>query len=330
MKEKRKLIIGLVISAIALAVALWGVQPARLVDALRGANYLYLLPMTLLLLVGLATRARSWQVLLNGHVPFSRAFAALNEGYLLNMVLPLKMGELARAYLVTRDTQLHMGWTTATVVLERIIDVVVCLLGLVMVLPLVVQVDWAWNVVITVAVGLAAGIFMLIVLYHRQDYLHKLIERIPLLERLKITRIVEEFFLGLGGDGHTGRLLRAAFWSLLAWATNWLTYLICLEMFQMEFSPTAALFVTGVVAFGAAIPSLPGAVGVFELSAVAALLVFDYPQESAVSFAVVNHMHQLLITGLIGAAALSREGETIAGLGDKLRGLARREAVSDA
>jgi glycosyltransferase 2 family protein len=319
LKEKRSLVIGLVISALALAGAVWGVQPGRILDALEGAKYIYLLPMTLLLFVGLLTRARSWQILLNDRVPFWRTFGTLNEGYLLNMVFPLKLGEFARAYMVTRGTDLHIGWTTATVVLQRIIDIIVCLLGLLLVLPFIVEVDWASNLVLTVGVGLAVGLSFLFLMYRRQDLLQELLDKIPFLKRLRMTRLIEEFFIGLGGPGQVTRLFRGAFWSLLAWATNWLTYLICLDMFHMERSPVAALFVTGVIAFGAAIPSLPGAVGVFELSAVAGLLVFGYPQEAALSFAVVNHMHQLIVTGILGALALSREGETITGLEKRLR-----------
>ncbi|MBN1265398.1 MAG: flippase-like domain-containing protein [Anaerolineales bacterium] len=327
--KKKHWAIGFIISILALGAAFWGVQPVRLMEVLEGADYLYLAPMTGLLFLGLATRTRSWQILLNERVPYWRTFESLNEGYLLNMVLPLRMGELARAYLVTRETNLHFGWTTATVVLERIIDIIVCLLGLLVVLPFVIQVDWAWNVVFSVAAGLVIGIFVLYLLHRKQSTLNDVLERIPFIRNLQISRMIDEFFSGLVGEDRIKRILRAGLWSFLAWVTSWMTFMLGLRMFQMEGSLIVALFVSGVVAFGAAVPSLPGAVGVFELSTVAGLLVFNYPQEAALSVAVVIHLHQLIITGIIGAAALSREGETIAGLGEKLRMLAQIKAPSE-
>lgn len=82
----------------------------------------------------------------------------------------------------------------------------------------------------------------------------------------------------------------------------------------MTSSPVILVFVTGVTAFGAALPSSPGAVGVYELSTVAALLVFSYPQPMAVGLAILAHALSLIITGGLGAIGLAREGQTIMGL----------------
>lgn len=328
-RKRHSWIIGLVISITALSVAVWGVQPARLLEVLEGAEYLYLIPMTGLLFLGLTTRARSWQILLNERVRFWRVFFTLNEGYLLNLVLPLKMGEIARAYLVTRGTELHFGWTTATVVLERLIDVAVCLLGLLLVLPAVVQVDWVRNIIVSVVAGLVLGIAVLYFLTRKRTSFKNLLRRIPIIRNLKLDMVIEDFVSGLGGSRQGIRILRAAFWSILAWGTNWLTLILTMRVFNLDWSFVVVLFVSGIVAFGAAIPSLPGAVGVFELSTVAGLMVFKYPQEAALSVAVLFHIHQLFITGILGAAALTRDGETISGLGEKLISAAQRKAPSE-
>ena len=88
-------------------------------------------------------------------------------------------------------------------------------------------------------------------------------------------------------------------------------------MFNIHFSLAVFLFVSGVIAFGAAIPSFPGAVGVFELFAIAGFLVFGYPLEFALGFAVVVHLLKLSMTGIFGAWASPRDGQTILGLANK-------------
>ena len=118
-------------------------------------------------------------------------------------------------------------------------------------------------------------------------------------------------------------LVKAAFWSLMAWGTTWLQLWILLAMFGIHGSLIVSLFVSGVIAFGAAIPSSPGAIGVFELSAKAGLLVFGYPSEAALSFAIVTHILQLTITGIFGGWGLAREGRTILDLASKTQNFFR-------
>ncbi len=78
------------------------------------------------------------------------------------------------------------------------------------------------------------------------------------------------------------------------------------------------------MALGAAIPSSPGALGVYELATVAGLLVFGYPRELAVSVAIVSHGLQLGIIALLGGWALAKEGQTLLGLADQAQSLLRR------
>src|SRR5690606_30698054 len=72
-------------------------------QAWTSANYWYVLPCMLLLFLGLVTRAFRWRVLLNGELPFNRTFSIMNVAYLVNGVLPLRIGEVARVYLVSRS-----------------------------------------------------------------------------------------------------------------------------------------------------------------------------------------------------------------------------------
>jgi uncharacterized membrane protein YbhN (UPF0104 family) len=83
-------------------------------------------------------------------------------------------------------------------------------------------------------------------------------------------------------------------------------------------------FASGVIAFGAALPSSPGAIGVYELSAVAALMVFGYSREVAVSVAILAHGLVLALPGILGALALAREGQTLRSLASRAQSLFRK------
>jgi uncharacterized protein (TIRG00374 family) len=320
-RKKRNWGLGILVSSIALIIAFWGVQPARMINVLADANYLYLIPIVILVILGLATRARSWQVLMDEQVSLRQSFKALNEGYLLNTVLPFRLGELARAYLISREGQISSGHALAAVVAERFVDAVVCLIGLLIALPWIVNPQWANNVAFGITAVLVAALAIFLIIAYKRDKIQAILARLPKGGLWKLVDTIGEFFEGLELFQKPTLLGRAAFWSLMAWWTAWLSLAMTIRMFGLESNWIVWLFVSGIIAFGAAVPSMPGAVGVYELSAVTGLMIFGYSQETALSIAVLGHMVQLAITAFLGAAGLTSEGETIAGLAAKTREL---------
>ncbi len=73
------------------------------------------------------------------------------------------------------------------------------------------------------------------------------------------------------------------------------------------------------VALGNAVPSLPGAIGIFEAFLVGALTLVSGDQDTSLAVALVSHFFNYIVTGLIGAYALSTEGETLMGVYRQLR-----------
>jgi hypothetical protein len=313
----------------ALVIAFWGVDPSRLVAALGKAKPMLLLPAALSILVGLFARARSWQILLHGRVSLRRAFDALNAGYLLNIVLPFRLGELGRAYILGRRPPLTTGQVVATVVIERVIDTLVSLGGLAVALALVVTPAWAQSLVAWISLAVLLGLGALFLLMARGDRLAALLRRSPVPMVTGFAGATDEFVRGLELLSQPRRVLRAAFWSLMAWATAWLQIWLLLRAFSIHGSLVVSLLVSGVIAFGAAVPSSPGAVGGYELSAVAGLMIFGYQREPALSVAIAGHGLQLLVLGGLGAWSLAREGETLAGLAARARAALRDPREND-
>lgn len=312
--------IGLLVSLGALAVAFWGARPERLVGALRSAQFVYLIPAVGMLLMGLIARARSWQILLGDGVPLTRAFWALNAGYLLNNALPFRLGEMGRAYLISRGREGRAGSASralSSVVVERLIDVVVSLTGLIVVLPFALSAAWAPRVA-WVSGGLALALFSGLYLAARnRPAVVRLVEavlaRFPGKRLSRLSNMADSFLMGLDVLRDPRRLAGAGFWSAIAWLTAWAQIWCAQRAFGIS-SWITALFVLGVVAFGAAVPSSPGAIGVYELAATAALLAFDVPRETALSVAILSHIALLGVTSLLGAIALAREGQSVSKL----------------
>src|SRR5205809_1046740 len=75
-------------------------------------------------------RTFRWQYLLlpSGRVPFGPAFRATVIGFGANAMLPGRVGEVLRPYLLARKTGLDPTATLATIVLERALDIITLLL----------------------------------------------------------------------------------------------------------------------------------------------------------------------------------------------------------
>jgi uncharacterized membrane protein YbhN (UPF0104 family) len=79
-------------------------------------------------------------------------------------------------------------------------------------------------------------------------------------------------------------------------------------------------FVLGVLSMGIAVPSAPAALGVYEAAVVGALSLLGVPAAPALAFALLAHLMHIAVTGLIGAYGLFRDGESLSGLYQRVRG----------
>lgn len=318
MRKTVQILIGLLISLLALWLAFSGVDVSQVGTALREANYFYLVPAVALVWLGLVFRALSWRVILGGRVPLRRAYDALNEGYLLNNVLPFRLGEFGRAYLISRGTTITAAQALSSVVVERVIDLLMLLTLVLAFLPRLAGLGvGAGFIVVAGGVGALALAAMLFVARH-QDWVLRLarmvLARVPWLPTERTLARLEALLAGLSVLRDTRQALLAAMWSGLAWVAAGLGAWALLLGFVPGASVALGYFVLMAVGLGNAIPSLPGGIGVFEAAAMTALGVFGVAGNVALSFALIFHLLHLVLTSILGGLALAGEGETIAHL----------------
>jgi glycosyltransferase 2 family protein len=327
-RKTAQVVIGLVISLLALGLAFWGADLAQVVQALREANYFYVLPAVALAWLGLYARALSWRVILGGRVPYRRVFDALVQGYLLNNVLPFRLGEFARAYIVSRSrgpaggpqrsaSSLSATQALSSVIVERLIDLLMLIVLLAVFLPLVAGLPLARNFAIgSTIVGLAALATLVLMARYRQRV--QALAR-TVLDRLRFSWLpsrwlherLANFLDGLGVLQNPRRALLAAFWSSTAWLAAGLGAWLMLRAFVPDASWVMGFFVLTLLGLGVAVPSAPGSIGVFQAVAVLALSVFNVDHSRALSFGLVFHASQLGLTSVLGSLALAREGESL-------------------
>lgn len=312
----------MLVSAAALAFVLVLIDFKDFLQALRQADLRFLLPGGLLTLPWLGLRTLVWRTLLQEKAAPLQVFLTLNEGYLLNNILPFRLGEVGRAFLLGRKARLDFWQVLPTILIERTLDMMVAVGLFLSALPFVTGVNWAQQAAIGAGALVAGGFLLIYVLALNRRrallVLERTAQRWPFIGRFAGRR-VEAFFDGLSILTNLRRFFAALIWLSLNWLLGVAQYYLLLRAFFPQARPLWAAFTLGAGALGLAAPSSPGAVGVYEAVMIGALAVFDPNHSAAAAFALVAHIFNYLITALIGGYALALEGETLASIYKRLR-----------
>jgi uncharacterized protein (TIRG00374 family) len=318
----RQMLPGLVISIAALAILFLLVDLEAVKEAIQWADYRYL-PLTLLFfLATIAARSFGWRTILQEKISFAKAFLTENEGYMLNNVLPFRLGELGRALLLSQTTSLSFWEVLSTIMVERIFDVGIMAGLLIFTVPLILGAEWALEAAL-VAGGLVIAGFVALYLMARNkrgtmNLFTRLTKPWPRLSEFGKDKL-EAFLNGLAVLRSLPRFSRVLFWLLLTWAMNVSWYLMLLWAFIPNAEILWAVFSVAVVSLGVSAPSTPAYIGVFEAVQVSALALFGVETSIALAYAVIAHSLYFIITVVIGAVGLTRDGLTLGEVFQQLR-----------
>jgi uncharacterized protein (TIRG00374 family) len=321
-KSARRWLPGVVISLIAIAAIVYFVDLQKFVDAIRKANYWLLLVFFVSSIVWLALRGLVWRTLLRNRATYRDVFFTLTEGYLLNNFLPFRLGEVGRAFLLGRKAKLGFMDVLSTIVIERVVDLAFSAAILLSAVPFVVGAGSAAPIAIIIGGLVIVGLIVLYVLARNRERALALFDRLTA-RWPRIQKTGEDFlaplFSGLAILTDGWLFIRFLFWMMLNWALAIGQFYILILAFFPNAQITWVLFGLGAVAFGNAIPSMPGAIGTYEGALAGALTLVAHNESAALALAVTGHLFNYIINGVLGLYALSNEGETLMGVYRQLR-----------
>jgi uncharacterized protein (TIRG00374 family) len=239
------------------------------------------------------------------------AFLVMNLGYLISNVLPLRVGDPARALIV--DQRCHTGIPRglSTVVVERVFDVLTVVVMLVLLIPFMQLPSEAMRWVRVFGVlGLLAIVGIVVLLTQRalaERILTAVLMRIPRLAPDKWLARWRNLMSGFDALGSVRGVVIVTGWTVATWLTGLGVFWAVMQAFIPDASVVAATFLLGVESLGMAVPATPGNWGVYEAIAKVGLVVpFGYPVEQAVSFALAVHFFEYVLCNLVGVIALMR------------------------
>ncbi|MHB0858526.1 MAG: lysylphosphatidylglycerol synthase transmembrane domain-containing protein [Anaerolineae bacterium] len=315
MKRRARLAIGMAISLVFLYLTVRNIDWDQLADVFRTANYLYLIPAFILLVLVSWARAWRWRLLMGESQPLSlrRVFHLVNIGYFFNNVFPAKVGELVRAYLAGRAIQGGIGRALSTLLIERLLDVLSVVVLLVVLIPFVPLPAWATTGGLLFGAAAVGGTVCLLVLSRFGErgvaWLWRLVGRLPLVGHPKVREALTNLLQGFGVLRDLRLLPGILAGSLLVWAgyaTFNYTFFFVFGMSELPYA--AAALVVCATGFIMVLPSSPGAMGVFEWAGVQALAVFGVGASQAFGYTLGLHVFTNLVLIALGLYGLFSEG----------------------
>jgi glycosyltransferase 2 family protein len=317
--RKRNLYVGLgiAISIVLLVLLFKDIEWRQLGKALSGANYWWIIPNIVLIILTMYLRAYRWHfmVLPIKKIAFPKLLAATCIGFMANNVLPLRLGEFVRAYsLSTQDKGITKSASLATIFVERMIfDLVALLLILGSVLAFAsFTPDEAMKngVLITVAVAFV-GIAFITFLALRPEKVGTIMSRylkfLPAKGRSVVKDVIVRFSFGLKFLSNPATVFSVTMQTILIWLILGYSNYFVLRAFGFDLPIDACFVLLVVVSISILVPSSPGFVGVYHYGAVWSLEYYGIPREDALSFAIVLHATQYFVVTAMGFYYLRKE-----------------------
>lgn len=240
------------------------------------------------------------------------AFRYICIGFLVNNILPLRMGEGARVGGIAKRSNISIASTAGGLVVERLMDLTMAaLIGFIaiQIAPIPANIRFAI---------LGSGAVLLIVLavlglVARRGFKETKSKKYGRLIRF-VWNIIARFSAGFGGLKSTRDVVITFVLAALVWSVAVGTVVLRLMAFDMEPDLATALVLMAAISLGISVPSAPSGIGVIHWLTAQALIIMGVDEALALSFAFFNHFADYATQSALGAVCMVIEGYSFSDL----------------
>ena len=301
------MIVGLVVAVAAVYYTMRNVSVSELMESFRHINYIWLLPTFVLMCLTYVARAIRWRVLLAPvkEVKTIELFSPLMVGFMAG-VLPARAGELVRAYLLGKKFELSFASSLATIVIERLFDMILLLLLFSWILVFHGEIfdgnitwsgisirDLAFQFgIISLALVLVLIAFIYLLTFHNEKAMalvHWLVRPFPEKWQYKLIQMTETFSQGLGVFRNLRALVFIGVATVGVWALIVLQYYPLYWAYDLQDkSATSLILLTVMVCILITVLPTPAFLGSFNAGVLIALHeIMGEAEVATVSFGFV-------------------------------------------
>ena len=268
-------------------------------------------------------RVERWRHLLApvGHTRFNSAFRATVMGFAANALMPGRVGEVLRPYVLARREQLSATAAFATVVIERLLDLLLVFLffsGFIVLFdPQIVSNDM--DLLATVNTGAAVtglgAIAALVVVFVIAGYPERAERVVRRLAQVApggfghaVASAMLRFVGGLAVVRQARPLVVALAWSVPLWVSNILSTWLVTRAFGIDVPLGGAVILMALVVVGVAVPTPAGVGGYHAAYELGATALYGAAVDRAVGAALVMHLFSFGPVTVLGLVFMAQEG----------------------
>ena len=305
-KQKYRVWLGLAISLIAVVIVVKSVDVQEIWSNLSKVSLGTIMSLFALYLLSMGIRAWRWGTIIKQRkqVAFGQVFRGLVYGYMLNQLLPAKMGELARAEYLVRTEKSSRSYILGTIAMERLFDLLVIFLFF------VASVIFSASLMKQFKSNLfQVGLFLLIAslavfAVYNLRWFKRPAQLLPKKPREFVYRVIDNMADSFKVLRDSMLSAKALIMTLMIWALTCISLYIIASELSIMIPSYAYLFLVSAGTFGMVIPSTSANIGVYHAITMGALMLFMVPKEQALSFAIVAHAFDFFPAILLGSILL--------------------------
>jgi len=331
--HNKKLWIGLGISLFFLFLLFRKIDFHKLLAAFREMDYRYLWPALLFTFVSYFFRAVRWYFLL---LPIKKTrlknlFPATMIGYMANNILPARLGEFVRAYVLGEKEGIAISAVFASLVIDRLFDGFTVLLILLFTFFTVklppgmesVQHGLVVGGYITLTIYFVVVAFLFILKKRTLQTINligRLLKPFPARVSGKVIPLLGSFIEGVRISSRPAELFALLLSSLVIWAFAIWPVDLMLRSFGIILPITASMFIMVFLVFAVMVPASPGYVGTYHAACVYGLMAFNIQKEKALSIALIIHGINFFPVIILGLYYLWQDNVSLAEIRKKSAG----------
>jgi hypothetical protein len=300
---------GVAVSGLSLFVVVKVAGVEEFMAAFSGVDGVYAFFCVFFTLVHILVRNRRWQITISRSAGFRNCLWAQGVGFIFTMYLPFRLGDPVRVLALEELEKTGVWSLAASVVMERIIDVVVALILFLALLPFLNIAPEIKNAAAVLGVGAAGTMAALVAA--------AAFGKMVLAGRFRalVAPLVEQTREALAHVLRLHVVQGVVWWTLAGWVTSVFRHWLALSAFVPDATLIESLILTVMLSLATAVPSAPGFIGLFQLVGQQALVIpfaAKYDAATALGVTVVLHLSLYLVTTVFGVAGLAIIGQRLA------------------
>ena len=302
-------------------------------DAIGAARQRMIVLALLVLTLGYVIRAIRWRYLLSplGQVSLGIALHSTMIGFAVNAILPGRVGEFLRPYLLARRERLSVSAVVATVLVERVLDLVAILVmfGLSVVIfdPGFVDANESIMTGISTGASVAAGVAVVMLGFASiaasrptvmERFMRKLVTPLPARLSESVVQVLSRFLEGFAVMRQIRPLVFSLGWSIALWVSIGLSLWLVTVAFDIEMPVVGAGVIVVLIAVGVAVPTPAGVGGYHAAYQLGVTGLYGASDTAAVGAGLVAHVLSFLPVTVIGLVLMARAGMNLGKISEVL------------